>query len=155
MVLWSCNRGPYILFELPVAIHVHLKAVNFLLQDYKTAYRDWQLASRLCDNRELFYTLNYLISLSFDFGHFGKMLNFSVQQFQIAKYLNDANLMAESYLNMASSRGLLGNWELCLSYCKNCLLYLDATKVGYVYVSESLHTRPCFPRISTDMFFSY
>ncbi|XP_055335479.1 43 kDa receptor-associated protein of the synapse-like [Paramacrobiotus metropolitanus] len=107
----------------------------YKLQDYKTAYRDWQIASRLCDNRELFYTLNYLISLSFDFGQFQKMLNFSVQQFQVGKYLNDTNLIAESYLNLASSRGLLGNWELCLSYCKNCLLYLDVSKVGYVYMS--------------------
>ncbi|OQV22489.1 putative 43 kDa receptor-associated protein of the synapse-like protein [Hypsibius exemplaris] len=108
---------------------------NYKLQDYQAAYREWVAATRLCDNRELFHTLNYLISLSFDFGHFQKMLALSVQQFQIGRFLNERALIAESYLNLATSRGLLCNWELCLSYCKNCLLYLDATKVGYVYMS--------------------
>lgn len=116
----------------------------YKMQDYKAAYQSWLAASRLCDNRELFYTLNYLISLSFDFGNFRKMLGYAVHQFQIARFLGERNLIAEAYLNLLTARGLLCNWELCLSYCKSCLNYLDVDKAGYVYVR-----RVHFHRITT------
>uniref|UniRef100_A0A8C9D2S4 Receptor associated protein of the synapse n=2 Tax=Panthera TaxID=9688 RepID=A0A8C9D2S4_PANLE len=76
-----------------------------------------------------FRVLGCLVTAHSEMGRYKEMLKFAVVQIDTARELEDADLLLESYLNLARSNEKLCEFHKTVSYCKTCL-GLPGTRAG-------------------------
>ncbi|XP_045468213.1 43 kDa receptor-associated protein of the synapse isoform X3 [Harmonia axyridis] len=86
------------------------------------AVRKWKSAINVIKKREdKFVLLGYLYQAYMDWGKYRDALEYAHQQLYISEELDNPNMRAESYLNLARSHQRLGGLERALAYARHSL----------------------------------
>ncbi|KAK9884196.1 hypothetical protein WA026_005150 [Henosepilachna vigintioctopunctata] len=102
------------------------------------AVRKWRSALKVIKKREeKFLLLGYLYQGYMDWGKYRDALEYAHQQLFISEELDNANMRAESYLNLARAHRRLGGLERALAYARHSLYNEceQCTTSGHVHLT--------------------
>uniref|UniRef100_A0A0N5ATC2 RING-type domain-containing protein n=1 Tax=Syphacia muris TaxID=451379 RepID=A0A0N5ATC2_9BILA len=108
---------------------------------HQQAIAHWRSALRRLTNPEdRFATLGYMAQAYCDASNYDSMLQYALQQMELANALQDEHFKSEAFLNLAKAYEKLADYSKAISYSKASLQHpsLDPRTPGYAHLSMAL-----------------
>lgn len=104
-------------------------------QRYDDSIKEWTEALKKMKRADdKFSTLGYIIMALHDMGKYRTMLDYAIQQIDLANEVNDIFMKCEAYLNLAVSNARVSEFHKAVCYCRHSLQNEPRDKRIYGYV---------------------